>query len=69
MPATSPTEVPSTESQSMEGCGFPDAEQSNQPPLEFENSSFGGGSIIKDGPRKCESKASVHPVIQENRKV
>lgn len=51
IPDTSPTEVPSTESQSIEGAGFPDAEQSSHPPLEFENSKSDGGSITKDGPR------------------
>lgn len=50
-------DVPSTDNQSIEGCGLPDAEQSNHPPDEFENSSFGGGSITKAGPRRWESKA------------
>lgn len=59
MPETSPTEVPSTESQSIEGCGLPEAEQSSHPPLEFENSRREGGSITNAGPRRCESKLSV----------
>lgn len=51
-PPTSPIDVPSTDSQSIDGCGLPDAEQSSQPPDEFENSNFAGGSITNDGPRK-----------------
>uniref|UniRef100_A0A182QT62 Uncharacterized protein n=1 Tax=Anopheles farauti TaxID=69004 RepID=A0A182QT62_9DIPT len=51
-PPTSPTDVPSTDSQSIEGCGLPEAEQSSQPPEELENSSRDGGSITNDGPRR-----------------
>lgn len=58
MPPTSPTDVPSTDNQSIDGWGLPDAEQSNQPPDEFENSSRDGGSITKLGPRRCESYIS-----------
>lgn len=66
-PPTSPTDVPSTESQSIVGCGLPEAEQSNQPPEELENSSRGGGSITKDGPLRCESNANVKPVNTEKK--
>ena len=58
-PPTSPTDVPSTDSQSIEGCGLPEAEQSSQPPEELENSRRDGGSITNDGPRRWESKAAV----------
>lgn len=61
MPDTSPTDVPSTDNQSMEGCGLPDAEQSSQPPLELENSSRVGGSMTKLGPRRCESNPAITP--------
>lgn len=40
----------------MFGGGLPDAVQSNQAPLEFENSILDGGSSTKLGPRKCASK-------------
>lgn len=43
--------MPSIESQSIDGWGLPEAEQSNQPPDEFENSKRDGGSITKAGPR------------------
>uniref|UniRef100_A0A182J5V1 Uncharacterized protein n=1 Tax=Anopheles atroparvus TaxID=41427 RepID=A0A182J5V1_ANOAO len=71
-PPTSPTDVPSTDSQSIEGCGLPEAEQSSQPPDELENSSRDGGSITNDGPRRCESNAADSSVernalVEENR--
>lgn len=40
----------------MLGGGLPEAVQSNQAPLEFENSILDGGSSTKLGPRKCASK-------------
>lgn len=61
-PPTSPTLVPSTDNQSIVGCGLPDAEQSSHPPDEFENSNFDGGSMTNDGPRKCASNAWI-PVV------
>lgn len=61
-------DVPSTDNQSIEGCGLPDAEQSNHPPDEFENSSFGGGSITKAGPRRWESKALLKSEKKTNKK-
>lgn len=61
-------DVPSTDNQSIEGCGLPDAEQSNHPPDEFENSSFGGGSITKAGPRRWESKALLKSEKKERKK-
>jgi len=42
--------------QSILGCGLPEAEQSSQAPLEFENSILDGGSSWKLGPRRCASK-------------
>lgn len=60
-PCTSSTGDPSTDSQSTDGGGLPDAEQSSHPPLELENSSLGGGSNRKLGPRRCESNpAPLH---------
>lgn len=56
-PPTSPTLVPSTDSQSIVGWGLPEAEQSNQPPDELENSNLDGGSITNEGPRRCASNA------------
>ena len=32
------------------GVGFPRAEQSTRPPLEFVNSTFEGGSLVNIGP-------------------
>lgn len=51
--------MPSIDSQSIDGCGIPDAEQSNQPPEEFEKSNRDGGSITKPGPLRCESYMSA----------
>lgn len=56
MPPTSPIEVPSIESQSIVGCGLPEAEQSSQPPDEFENSNREGGSMTNCGPRSWSVK-------------
>lgn len=42
--------------QSILGGGLPDAVQSSQAPLEFENSTLDGGSMRKLGPRRCASK-------------
>lgn len=55
MPMTSPTVDPSTVCHSIEGWGLPVAEQSRKPPDELLNSSLGGGSITKLGPRKWAS--------------
>jgi len=55
-PETSFTGCPSAVDQSILGCGLPEAEQSSQAPLEFENSILDGGSSWKLGPRKCASK-------------
>ena len=71
-PCTSPTGDPSTESQSIDGGGLPDAEQSSHPPLEFENSNFGGGSNRKLGPRRWESNPDTQqssPVTERLRNV
>lgn len=59
MPMTSPTVDPSTVCHSIVGCGLPVAEQSRNPPDELLNSSFGGGSITKLGPRRWTSKGST----------
>lgn len=56
MPLTSPTVDPSTVCHSIDGCGLPVAEQSSNPPDELLNSSRGGGSITKLGPRRWASK-------------
>jgi len=40
----------------MLGGGLPEAVQSNQAPLELENSILDGGSSTKLGPRRCASK-------------
>lgn len=59
IPPTSPIEVPSIDSQSIDGWGLPEAEQSNHPPDEFENSNREGGSITNAGPRSWSEKPQV----------